>query len=97
MALAESQVSKATGFGPRVLSGETEPGISFTTSLIAGRTDHETEFSLQSLVQTAYLIWASGSPSLKWECLLVHRVVVKRNQNQHAIDWGNEETEVQRG
>lgn len=46
MALAEFQVSKATGFGPRVLSGETEPGISFATSLIAGGTEHETKFSL---------------------------------------------------
>lgn len=44
--LGEFRGSKATGFGPRVLSGETEPGASFATSLVAGGTDHETKFPL---------------------------------------------------
>lgn len=32
----ESLLSKATGFGPRVSFGDTELGISFATSLLAG-------------------------------------------------------------
>lgn len=57
--LGEIPIPQTTVFGAGILSGETELGSSFATSLVAGVTEHKTKFSPGSVMQIACLSWAS--------------------------------------